>query len=120
LATKTIFDLLDETPTFQCVESKKAGYTDEEIIAYLSESPSKDVFDLVEVSWSARVENFGRDYPIPFWSFVAVITICIAWVSIRCVWKLIKLMLYQTVYTIFKAIKDVECVKDKWVAVFKL
>ena len=101
--------LLEQVPSFQYEEAKKAGYTDKEIIAFLSakKSPSSiDAFDYVEVPWDKKVEHLSEEYPIPFWSIIVVITILLAWVLIKCIWKMIKLVLYQTVYTIAKAVKD--------------
>lgn len=108
MKTGTIFDLIEENPNFDFERAKKAGYTDKEIYAFLSKRQSEDIFDYVEVdvSWSGKVENLSRNYPIPFWSFIVVITLCISWALIFCVWKIVKLVLYQTVYTFVKAVKD--------------
>lgn len=108
MPTITIFDPLEEASSFQYKEAKKAGYTDEEIIAFLSaeESPSKDAFDYVEVL-GKKADHFRKDYPISFWSIIVVIIVLLALGAIKCIWKLITFVLYQTVYTIAQAIKDV-------------
>lgn len=88
------------------IKSSKA--TDKEPIAYTMENTNPFYHLRVEPSWNKKLENFSQDYPIPFWSFIALVTIFFLWISIKCVWRLIKLMLYQIVYTIVKAIKDAE------------
>jgi len=96
-------DQIKQNPKFE--KSKEAGYTDEEILAYLlkkqetgdfdwSVYEEPDVTEIIEVSWSERIENLGRDYPIFFWSFIIIIVSCFAWVSILSAWKLVKLVLY--------------------------
>jgi hypothetical protein len=59
------------------------------------------------VKWiEKKSETFSEEYPILCWSSVAVIAIFCVWLLIKCAWKLTKLVIYQTVYTISKAIKD--------------
>lgn len=110
--TGTIFDLLEKHSSFRYEEAKQAGYTDEEIFAHLSDSSSRDSLESVEISFGRKIEVFVQDYPVFSWSFLGIITICIALLLTRCAWKLIKLMLYQIVYTIFKAINDVKISRD--------
>lgn len=115
--TKTIFDVLEENPTFQFEDAKKAGYTDKEIIAFLSKNEklddfTPDSFEIREISWDRRIENFMSDHPISFWSITVIIIVFLTWGSIFYIWKLIKLSLYQVVYTIAKAIKDAENSKE--------
>lgn len=111
--TKTIFDALEENPSFQYKDAKKAGYTDTEIIDFFSKSEklddfAPDVFEIREISWEERIENFSTNHPISFWSVTIIIIVFLAWGAIFYIWKLIRLSLYQVVYTIAKAIKDAE------------
>lgn len=112
--TRTIFDLIEENPKFDYEGAKKAGYTDKEIYNHLFKSQSGGIVDYLEIdaSWSNKFENLSRDYPIPFWSFIVIITLCISWALILCVWRLVKLVLYQTVYTVVKAVKDAGTIQN--------
>lgn len=88
------------------IKSSKA--TDKEHIAYTMENTNPFDHLRVEPSWNKKVENLSDVYTISFWSFIALIAIFILWISIKCIWRLIKLMVYQIVYTVVKAIKDAE------------
>lgn len=104
---RTIFDLLEQYPSFQYEEAKKEGYTDEEILVFLSskENDSTNVFSYTETSWS-NVESFSKDFPIYFWSSISLMTILLFFLIIKIFWKLIKAIIYQIAYTITKAIRD--------------
>lgn len=60
----------------------------------------------LEISWGEKFNSLENNNPICFWSLLAAITTICAWALVICLWKLVKIVLYQAVYTIAKAIKD--------------
>ena len=45
-----------------------------------------------------RAEAFSVEYPVICWSLVTITVLFFVWLLIKCAWKLLKIILYQTVY----------------------
>lgn len=60
---------------------------------------NSETLQYIEITRGEKIENFIQEYPAPFWLSVAAILIF-------CLWKLLKMVIYQITYTITKAIKD--------------
>jgi len=93
-------------PSFQYEEAKKEGYSDDEIFDFLYNLAQEEKQSHIEVSWNEKIAIFSREHPIPFWISFAFIFLFCALIMTIFAWKIVKMALYQIVYTITKARKD--------------
>jgi hypothetical protein len=130
MTNKDIRDLKRKHPSFKYQEAREEGYSDDQICDFLKTIDSKENKDsesfekkhvffeiqpkynetVIKTSWIEKtmesVQDFSIEYPIPFYLSAFFIILFSTCTLIFFMWKLMKVCLYQIVFTIVKASKD--------------